>query len=172
MKEFNKELTRENIFLLLYYSGLTDEQFSNILSISLRWLRYIKSGKYDFKIEEIERAAKFFNRSFNSITSKSLTIPKNLRSLLIDIHKNNTEYLTPLLANPTIPYAIEFQLLEAPEFKNDALEVKQISKIFEKAGWKFKSSSISNALKQMSNLIVSEPHPTKGGTNVYSRKNK
>lgn len=170
MKDFNKEITRENIFLLLYYSGLTDEQFSNILSVSLRWFRYIKSGKYNFKIEEIERAARFFNIPFNSITSKPLNLSKNFRSLLTDFHKNNTEYLAPLLAAPTIPYAIEFKLLDDPGFKNKKLEIKDIRSIFEKSGWNFKSSSLSNALKSMSQFINIESHPTKGGTNLYSKR--
>lgn len=170
MKDFDKNQTRDNIFLLIHYSGISDEQFSNILGVSLRWFRYIKSGKYDFKIDEIEKASKFFDTPFNSITSKALKPSKNLRSMLITIHKTNTEFLTPLLEPPTIPYAIEFILLNDAEFDNSRLEIKDISKIFEKRGWRFKSSSISNALKQMTHLISAKPHPTKGGTNLYTKK--
>jgi len=82
MSNFNRETTRQNIFLLLHSSGLSDEQFANFLGISLRWLGYLKSGKYDFKIDEIEKASLFFNLPFNTLTSKNLRVSQNLREEL------------------------------------------------------------------------------------------
>lgn len=170
MNDFNRELTKENIFRLLSYSGLTDEQFANILGVSIRWLEYIKNDTYDFKIPEIEKASKFFNLPFYNITSKQLVISKNLRENLVAVHKNNTEYLKPLLDTPSIPYAIEFKLLDDPDFQGKELEVKEINKIFEKSGWSFASSSLSNGLKQMGEFIQYRKSPYKEGTHLYSKK--
>lgn len=170
MKDFNRLLTRENIFNLLHFSGLTDEQFANVLGISIRWLRYIKSGKYDFKIDEIETAAKFFNQPFAVLTTKRISIPRNLRDILLITYKKNQEYAKVLSDNPTIPYAIEFLLIDHPNFQDKKMEIKEIRGIFSSKGWLFKGSSISNALKQMNKTIHTEPHPTKKGTNVYSKK--
>lgn len=170
MNDFNSTITKDNIFQLLRHSGLTDEQFANIIEISVRWLGYIKNDRYEFKIKEIEKASKFFNVPFNTLTSKRLTISKKLRDNLIITHKSNTEYLKPLLDHPSIPYAIEFTLLDDPDFQGRELEVKDIKAIFKKNNWDFASSSISNGLKFMSHLIRVRSHPTKKGTNLYSKR--
>ena len=64
MANYSKEILRENVFNLLRFSGLTFEQFANILEISLRKLKYVKNGESEFSISDVDKIAVFFDISF------------------------------------------------------------------------------------------------------------
>lgn len=169
MANYSREILRENVFNLLRFSGLTFEQFANILEISLRKLKYVKNGESEFSISDVDKIAVFFDVSFTELTTKQVEVTKNFRNELLNIHRRNVEYRKTLEDPPSIPYAIEFVLVFDPDFKHKELEVKQILHIFRKYGWDYRSSSVSKELKKMVTLIKSKPHPKKKGVNLYSK---
>ncbi|WP_259016795.1 hypothetical protein [Emticicia fluvialis] len=167
MANYSKEILQENVFNLLHFSGITDEQFANILEISLRKLKYVKKRESEFTIADVNKIALFFDKSFAEITTKKVEVNRNFRNELLSIHRKNVEYRKILEDRPSIPYAIEFILVFDPEFKNSEFEVKQILQVFRKYGWNYRSPSVSKELKNMSSLILSKPHPQKKGINLY-----
>lgn len=169
MANYSREIFRENVFNLVRFSGLTFEQFANILEISLRKLKYVKKGESKFSISDVNKIALFFDISFAELTTKKIEVTRNFRNELLDTHRRNLEYRKTLEDPPSIPYAIEFILVFDPDFKNKELEVKQILQIFQKYGWDYRSSSVSKELKKIVTLVRSKPHPHKNGVNLYSK---
>ena len=169
MANYSKEILQENVFTLLRFSGITYEQFANILEISLRKLKYVKNGESEFSIADVSKIAIFFNKSFAEITTQKIEVNRNFRNELLNIYRKNVEYRKILEDRPSIPYAIEFILIFDPEFENSGLEVKQILQIFRKYGWDYRSSSVSKELKKMGGLIKLKPHPQKKGVNLYAK---
>lgn len=169
MKTFDASLTKNNILRCIRYSGISDEDFSNIIGISIRKFKYIKSEKFSFTINDIKKASTFFKISFDRITTTKISLNKNYRTELLDYHRNNLEYKKILQDKPSIPYAIEFILIAIPEFSNKKMEVKAIKAMIEEKGYIYASSSLTNELKK-SEFIEFEPHPSKKGTFVYSKK--
>src|SRR5690606_20913244 len=130
MKKFNAAITRENILMLIRYSGITLEEFGNIIGVSKRWVQYLKKSTYDFDISAIERASIFFNVAFAKLTTALIIPPNNYRKTLQLHHKNNTEYSKILSENPSIPYLIEFILMKDGEFTTTPkMEIKDIRQI-------------------------------------------
>lgn len=170
MAILNKDLIKKNIFILLDYSGLTDISFANLLGVSDRQIKRIKKGKAEFSIDNINKACDFFNQLLDGINTKEITPDISFRSRLIDIHKDNTEYITLLEKRPPITYAITFELLNNKIFLKGKLTVRDINKVFKDNGWDFTSSYISLSLKRNADKILVEPHPTKKGTFVYSKR--
>lgn len=170
MNSIDPKIASSNILKLLHNSGISDEEFANLIEISIRWFKYIKSGQYFFKDSEIKTACEFFGQKIKYIGDRSFEVGNDLRDYLIKIHRNNDRYSAIVNSDPTIPYAIEFKLLNDPDFQKGKLEVKEINKIFNKYGWDFKSSSLSNALKKMNKYIKYEISPDKKGTHLYSKK--
>ncbi|RYD95836.1 MAG: hypothetical protein EOP54_15065 [Sphingobacteriales bacterium] len=157
----------ENLNLLIEHSGLTDENFSNMMGFSLRKLKYLKNGKGSLKVDELEKISSFF--SMKNINTKKINVEKDLRLKLIKTHAKNEEYITSLREAPTIVYAIKIVLLDEGIFENP-IGVKEIKSFFKQRDWNYSSSAISMALTRMPDLIKIEPHPSKKGTFVYSKK--
>lgn len=157
----------ENINLLIEASGLTDETFSNMMGFSLRKLKYIRKGNANIKLIDLVKISDFFQAK--DLTSKIVSVDANLRSKLLKIHKGNKEYEKHLEEAPTIVYAIKQSLLKGNNIRFPA-QIRDIKEAFRKQGWDYNSSSISTALKRMPDLIKIEPHPTKKGTFVYSKR--
>lgn len=170
MNNIDPKIASDNILKLLHNSGISDEEFANLIEISIRWFKYIKSGQYFFKDSEIKIACELFGQKVKHIGDRLFEADNDLRDYLIKIHRNNDRYSAIVNKDPTIPYAIEFKLLNDPDFQKRKLEVKEINKIFNKYGWDFKSSSLSNALKKMSKYIKHETSPDKKGTHLYSKR--
>lgn len=161
------DIFTENLNMLIEYSGLTDESFSNMMGFSLRKLKYLKRGTGSLKVQELEKISGFFQ--IKKLTTKKIIVERNLRGKLLKIHAKNEEYKKPLEERPTIVYAIKRILLADEKFNHPA-EVRTIRDFFKKQGWDYNSSSISTALKRMPDKIKIEPHPSKKGTFVYSRR--
>ncbi|AMP99821.1 hypothetical protein AY601_2947 [Pedobacter cryoconitis] len=169
MKHFDANLTRENIFKCISYSGLTDENFANIIGISLRKFQYIKAKKFEFTIKDIEKACTFFKIPFDKITTTSIVLLNNYRESLLDYHIDKLEFKKILQDKPSISFAIEFILIHDSSFLDIKLEIKNIKAILDKYGYSYTSSSLTNELKK-SKFINFEPHPLKKGTFIYSKK--
>ncbi len=170
MQKFNAEITRSNILRLLEHSGVTLEQFANIIGVSRRWLLYIKSGKYEFDLTSIERASLFFNFSFSDLTTKTVVPKNNLRSVLAKQHKANPEFKKILEDIPSIPYAIQFVLILDKDFASgETFEIKEIRRILNKYNMEYKSSSLSVELRK-SPHIISEQSSVKMNTFLYKKR--
>lgn len=170
MKKFSATITRKNIFILIRYTGLTLEEFGNIIGLSKRWVQYVKEGKYDFDIPSIEKASNFFNVPFIKLTTTIVTPSFGYRKMLEAYHKNNTEYSKILSEPPSIPYLIEFILMKDSEFTTRTeMEIRDIRKIIGKYDLDYKGSSLSTEL-QKSDFVEFWPHPTKNRTNLYRVK--
>jgi hypothetical protein len=83
----------------------------------------------------------------------------------------HSEFSHILNCSPEIVYAIEFKLLKS-DFIDQPKEISQIKSFFERFGWKYSGTSISNALKRMPDLIEIRQHETKKNTNIYLKKSK
>ncbi|WP_313419891.1 helix-turn-helix domain-containing protein [Sphingobacterium multivorum] len=170
MKKFSATITRDNIFILVRYSGLTLEEFGNIMGLSKRWIQYLKEGKYDFDIPSIEKASSFFNVPFTKLTTTIVKPSFGYRKMLESYHKNNIEYSKILSEPPSIPYLIEFILMRDPDFTTRTeMEIKDIRKIISKYDLTYKGSSLSTEL-QKSDFVEFWPHPTKNRTNLYKAR--
>jgi transcriptional regulator with XRE-family HTH domain len=170
MDNVNKTLIKKNLFTLLDYSGLTDINFANLLGVSDKQIKRIKKSEAEFSIDNINKACDFFHKSLANINNKEIDLSFNYRDKLTEFHKSNSEYSAFLQNRPTINYAINFELLNNPSFLRGKLEVKSIKQIFKERGWVFASSYISLAMQRNIILIKTEPHPTKKGIFVYSKK--
>lgn len=170
MAIFDKDLIKENLFILLDFSGLSDITFANLLDISSKQVKRLRKGEAEFSIDNINKACDFFSQSRQEINAREISPKISFRDNLIFIHKDNTEYSTILAKRPSITFAINFELFEHPLFLEGKLTVNEIGKIFKDKGWTFASSYISLAMKRNLDKIKIEPHPTKKGTFVYSKK--
>jgi len=168
MVNLNKKLIKQNIFQLLDDSGLTDLSFANLLDLSEKQIRLIKKNKAEFSIDDINKSCDFFQKSINSINTKELEVDPTLRDKLISAHKNNTEYCALLDIQPSITYAINYELLTNKEFRTKGLGISKIKKLFEKRGWGFESGYISTAMTRNSKTIKRIPDPNRDGWYLYT----
>src|SRR5690606_1972008 len=158
------------IILLFNKSGLTLENFANILEISIRWLKDIKSSNYIFDIESIKKASEFFNISFKKITTEKIHVPEDLRIILQKRHAKNVEYNKILSDPPSVPFIIDNILVKDDEFIfSDGMELKFVKKIILRYYPGLKLTNLSNDL-QKSASIKYWKHPTKKNTNLYRAK--
>lgn len=170
MANLNKELIRDNIFKLLDYSGLTDLVFANLLNISEKQIRLIKSGLAEFSIDDINKACDFFRKPFASINHKEIEVDRMFRDKLISQHKNNAEYSTILEKRPSITYAINFELIYNEKFRTKGLGIGKIRELFETRGWKFSSGYISTAMVRNADRIKRIPNPDRQGWYLYTAR--
>lgn len=166
-----KTITR-NIFKLLDYSGITDIMFANLLGISDKQLRLIKSDKAEFSINTINKASEFFTVSVNKINSEDLEIDVCFREKLAFKHKNNIEYHTLLESRPTLRHAIRFTLLENSNFTSNGLITSEIRNLFLEQDWDFTSGYISTGMARNKDLVeIAGKKIIKGKEiNVYTAK--
>lgn len=167
MTNLNKELIRMNILKLLDYSGLTDVSFANLLDVSDKTIKRIRKGEAQFDIDAINIACDFFKRSFASINNKEIEVDRLYRDKLISQHKGNPEFSVILSNQPSITYAINFELLPNKKFRTKGLSIAEIQKLFEARGWEFSSSYISTAMAWNEDKITRIPHPEREGWFLY-----
>ncbi|MFC4196631.1 hypothetical protein, partial [Pedobacter jamesrossensis] len=135
------------------YSGLTDIMFANLLGISDKQLRLIKSNKAEFSIDTINKASEFFTVSINKINSEDLEIDVCFREKLALKHKNNIEYYTLLESRPTLRHAIRFTLLENSDFRSNGFITSEIRNLFLEKEWDFSSGYISTGMARNKDLV-------------------
>lgn len=169
MDRFDRTILGNNVKLLREALGFSQHDFSSLIDISKRTLASIESGATNISVDLLSVLSSFFNLTIDSLTNSNLTVPKNFRATIKDLHKHKPAYQTIINKRPNLTYAINHQLLTT-NFLDNAKEVNEIKLFFEKLEWKYLGTSISNALKREKNKIKIEPHPTKKGTFVYSKK--
>jgi len=163
------ETTLKNILNLIDASGLTENQFAEMMNLSIRKWRYIKKGRVDLKLSDIEKIGNFFYVSVSQLSGTNFKVRNDLRHFLLEKYKNNTEYRAHLEKKPSLIFAIKYVLLSYRGFL-EPMEVKDIQLYFKSLNWEFKSSSISNALIRLREEIDIQPHPSKTKTFTYNAK--
>lgn len=172
MENLNLEVITMNIFKLVYYSGITDLNFSQLLEISEKQLRLIKSSKAEFNISNINRACEFFDVSLSKMNDRKMVLENNLRETLALTHKNNLQFHTLLIHRPSIRHAIRFLLVQNEDFKNNGFIVSEIRNLFLKRGWDYTSRYISTSMGRNDDLIKIKYKQIKNGkqVNIYTSK--
>jgi len=153
MDSLDKDLIRNNIFILIENSGISDINFANLLGISDKQIKRIKKSEAEFSINNINKAGDFFNKSLSIINSPKVEFEKDFRIKLIKKHRGNPEYIKLLSDRPSITYAIKHVLIFNEEFSKKGLTVREINDIFKLNGWTFSSAYISLALKRNKQLF-------------------
>lgn len=168
MKIYDSQIAKENILNFFKKSGITIENFANILGTSDRWIKYIQSKeKYVFDVEIVKKASAFFAVEYNKISSIVLTPPNNLRQVLQKKHSKNPEYSKILNDTPSISFIIENILAIDEDFKNsNGLELKYVKNIIKKYFPNMKLTTLSSEL-QRSTVIETTKSPIKINTNLY-----
>lgn len=170
MAKSDKKNISKNLKLLRNAAGLSQHDFSSLVDISKRTIANVESGKTSHNLDVLEKILTFFNYEFEDIRIKEIEIPIDFRERLINYHSKNKHLSNLLNHPPTIVYAIEFKLLKS-EFIDHPKEISQIKYFFQKFGWTYNGTSISNALKRRPDLIEIRKHESKRNTNIYlSRK--
>lgn len=159
-----------NIVELRDALGLSQKDFSILANIASSTLINIESGKKSFKISTLNGIFVFTKIRLEELSKASFVPPKNLREKLTEKYKNEPSIYVILSKEPSIPYAIKYKLLKT-DFLDQPKETRQIAKFFlDNYGWKYKGNSIHSTIRRLTHLIEINPHPSKGGTNLYSRK--
>ncbi|MCX2582722.1 hypothetical protein OQ267_02885 [Pedobacter sp. MR22-3] len=127
--------------------------FANVLGISEKQLRLVKSNEAEFNIDNINKAAEFFAVSINKINSEEIEIDVCFREKLALKHKNNIEYYSLLETRPTLRHAIRFTLLENSNFKSNGFTIGEIRDLFLEQKWNFTSGYISTGMARNNDLI-------------------
>jgi transcriptional regulator with XRE-family HTH domain len=170
MEQLNKEIIGRNIQILRESLGLTQHDLALLTNISKRSIANIETGKGNFRIELLFAILNFYSVDISLINSRTIKVPEKFREKLIKHHQERkSENIQILTKRPTIVYAINYYLLPS-SFLNNPREIAEIQLFFKKLGWEFVSSSITNALTRMPEVIEVRPHESKGNTNVYSKK--
>ncbi|SEM57658.1 Transcriptional regulator, contains XRE-family HTH domain [bacterium A37T11] len=163
-------LISSNVIELRDALGLSQKDFALLANISSSTLINIESGKKSFRINTLNGISDFTKVKLDELSKSSFTPAKNLREKLTEKYKNEPAVHVILSKEPSIPYCIKYKLLNT-NFLDVPKETRQITKFFrDNFGWKFKGNSIHSALRRMTHLVRIEHHPTKKGTNLYSKK--
>lgn len=169
MIKIDKKTIGNNVKLLREALGLSQVDFSHLVEVSPGTITNLEYGRAPNSLNTLEKLLIFFNIEMNDLLYREISIPADFRESFINEHKTNKELLNLLHKRPTIVYAIKFKLLKS-NFLDKPREIGEVKAYFEKFGWMFLGTSISNALKRMPDLIEIKKHPTKLNTNVYSRQ--
>ena len=140
-----------NLQRLRKATDLSQDELSTLIPISKRSIAKIEKRDPKVSASKLNILYDFFNLSQDEFSAEDLKIDKGLRKLLAIHHQEiHPEYLKLLTRTPRIVYAIDFYLLPSNLLK-EPMEVKKIREyFFEKFGWDFPSSSLSNALQRKS----------------------
>ncbi|WP_461791637.1 helix-turn-helix domain-containing protein [Pedobacter sp.] len=169
MNRFDRTVFGRNVKSLREALGISQHDFSSLIDISKRTLASIEAGATNISIDLLSVISSFFNISIDNLADSKLIVPHNFSEIIREVHKNKTSYLIILNKRPNLTYAINNILLVA-DFIEKPKEINEIKLFFEKHGWEYLGTSISNALKRQEGKIKIEPHPTKKRTFVYSKR--
>lgn len=158
-----------NVRTLRKALDLSQIRFAELTGISRATLINIESGRTGYNLNLIDQILDFADYKIEDLSRENFIVDDNLRENLANKYKNNSDIYVILNRRPSIKYAIEYKLLKS-NFIIRPKEINEITDFFEKYGWHYLGTSIQNELKTMSDTITIEPHPTKKGTNLYSRK--
>ena len=166
----SSKIISENVTELRDAIGLSQKDFALLTGISRATLVNIENGNKSIKVTSLDKIVSFTTIELEKLSKRGFKPPVNLREKLIQLYKNKPEIFVILSGTPSIPYIIKYKVLKT-DFLNTPKERWEIVEfIKENYKWKINGNSLTNAFKRMTYLIKIEPHPTKGGTNVYSKK--
>ncbi|MGX5689452.1 helix-turn-helix domain-containing protein [Arcticibacter tournemirensis] len=170
MELLSREIIGRNVKYLREASGLSQHSLSLVTDLSKRSIANIESGKSGYNLDLLDKILAFFNIKLDELCKDGIIVPYNFREKLTIHHKRMGSPAIEILSEtPTIVYAIKFKLINS-HFIDEPKEISQIATFFEDLGWKFKGTSISNALKRMPDYIDIQNHEVKKNTHVYRRK--
>lgn len=169
MTKFDKKIIGTNVKLLREALGLSQVDFSHLVEVSPGTITNLEYGRSPNSLNTLVKFMFFFNVGMDDLLYREISIPVDFRESFSNKHKTNKELFNLLHKRPTIVYAIKFKLLKS-DFLDKPKEIGEVKAYFEKFGWSFLGTSISNALKRMPDLIEIRKHQTKLNTNEYSRK--
>lgn len=171
MKVYDAQIAKRNILNFFKKSGISIEDFANILEISDRWIKYlIAEDKYVFNVELVKKASAFFMMDYTNMSSIILAPPSNLRQILQKKHSKNPEFSKILNDIPTVLFIIDNILALDDDFKNsNGLELKYVKIIIRRYYPSLKLTTLSSEL-QKSTMIETSKSPIKINTNLYKLK--
>lgn len=166
----SSKIISENVSEIRDAIGLSQGDFVLLTGISRATLVNIESGKKSINLKSLEGITTFTKIELDKLTKKGFKPPENLREKLLKYYKREPDINVILGKEPSIPYCIKYKLLNT-DFLNKPKETREIRKFFkDNYGWEFKGNSIHSSLRRLKHIVKIEPHPTKKGTNLYSRK--
>ncbi len=168
MNRLDKTILGKNVKALREAVGVSQHDFSALIDISKRSLANIELGTTNISADLLSNISSFYNLTIDELTAKDLKIQNCFREKIIEYHEDNDAYLIILNKRPNLTYAINHKLLNSG-FLEKQREVNEIKLFFEKLGWNYLGTSVSNALKREKSKIKIEPHRSKKGTFVYSK---
>jgi transcriptional regulator with XRE-family HTH domain len=171
MEEISRNIIAKNVKLIRLLLGLSQLNFALVTGISKASLINIESGKKGYNLDMLEGIIKFIGYSLSNLSSKSFSPEQDLREILIERYKKTeSDYYNILSKTPEIVYAIRYKLLKSGSLDKpkEIFEIRE--ELYRLYGWEYRSSSISNTLTRMKNLITVQPHTVKKNTNIYSKK--
>lgn len=163
------EIISKNIIKLRDSLGISLKGFSELGNISPATLVNIESGEKSFRLKSLEKINEVTGVSLQELLGENFSPSKNLREKLIKKYAKNTEISVILNAPPTLQYSIKHKVLST-DFLISPKEINDIKIFLAEKGISHKGNSIHTALKRMPDLIKIEPHPSKKGTFVYSKR--
>lgn len=169
MNKFDRKIVGKNIRRLRDAIGISQHDFSSIIDISKRSMASIELGITNTSASLLSTISSFYSLKSDDLSNAELEIKDNFREEIIELHKNNPSYQTILKKRPNLTYAINYKLLKTT-FLDNPKEVNDIKIFLKKLNWHYLGTSLSNALKREKDKIKIEPHPTKKGTFVYSKR--
>lgn len=143
--------------------------FSILCSLSKASIVNIEAGKNGYNLNLLDSISDFTKYSFKELSDENFKPSRNLREKLLEAHKQNNTFHTILNQKPNIAYAITNKILNS-RFLDTPKEIREVKEYLGRMGWIYNGVSISVALKRMPDVIKIEPHPTKKGTFLYSKK--
>lgn len=170
MPKLDKKIIGNNFRELREGVGLSQHDLSTLLEISKRTLANLELGHTKMHIGLLQRLMSFYDiEDLNLICNENFGVSVNLREKLQVKYGKEKEYSTLLNKQPTLVYAIKYKLLLS-DFLNEPKQVNDVRKYFKSLGWTYLGTSISSALKRLSDIVLITPHGTKKNTNLYQLK--
>ncbi|WP_256011813.1 helix-turn-helix domain-containing protein [Desertivirga xinjiangensis] len=150
--------------------GLSQHDFSIVTDVSKRSIANIEAAQSGYNLDLLDKILSFLDLKLKQISDDIFTVPDDFRDKILNLHKKRGSPAVEILSKrPKIVFGINHILLKK-DFMRSPLEVHEIKDTLKKYGWDYKSSSISNALNRMPDLIEVKEHGEKKNTFVYSRK--
>lgn len=166
----SSKIISENVAEIRDAIGLSQGDFALLTGISRATLVNIESGNKSINLKSLEGITFFTKIELDKLTKKGFRPPENLREKLLKYYKKEPAANVILSKEPSIPYCVKYKLLNT-DFLNSPKETREIRKFFkDNYGWEFKGNSIHSSLRRLTHLIKIRAHPTKKGTNLYSKR--
>ena len=164
-----RSIIGNNIRMIRKELGLSLLKFSILTGLSKATVVNIESGKTGYNLNLLDKIVAFTKFSLSDLANENFSLKNGFREAMIKEYRTNYEVNAILIEKPEISYAINHIILNSVFF-TEPQEIKAIRNYLSALNWEYNSSSISNALKRLPDIIKMERHPTKKGTFVYSKK--